>query len=189
MSSDGLKKLFEKHLAGGKGTRLLIIVGFIGILLIFLSSVIPAGKTDKNQENTYAEYSSDEYAAMLENRLSSIVSEITGSERVSVMVTIESGVEHVYANQLKQSADLTEDDTGGGSLKKKNDTTEESYIMVEDENGNKTALLLTSLSPTVKGVVIVCDGCNDTAVAEKVKGSVKTVLNISGSRVSVVGRN
>lgn len=187
MSREKLKELIESLTRGGKGTRWLLILGAVGIGLIFLSSVLPSKPTE-SQPAQYSEYSSEEYTAMLESRLCEIVTQITGSKDVSVMITLESGVERVYANQIKQSADLTEDETGEGSLKKQNDTTEESYIMVEDENGNKTALLLTSLSPTVGGVVIVCDGGDDPALQETVRESVKTVLNISGGRVCVVGR-
>lgn len=187
MNREKARAAFEQLLHSGKGTKWIVLLGAIGIGLIFLSSVLP--KKSEPQQSVYSEFSNEAYTAMLEERLCDIVSQITGAQHVSVMLTLESGVERVYANQLKRSADLTQDETDGGSLKKQNDTTEESYIMVEDENGNKTALLLTSLTPNVGGVVIVCDGGDNPGVQENVRESVKTVLNISGSRVCVVGRN
>lgn len=167
-----------------KGKNLIFILGIVGILIVGLSSLISFDSEVSGKE-VYSEYTAEEYGDMLEKRLKAIISDITGSDNVSVMVTMQSGVERVYANALMQTTDLSEE---GGERRQQSESQEESYILVEDENGNATALLKTCLAPDVNGVVIVCDA-RDERTVENVKESVKTVLNISGSRVCVVGRN
>ena len=54
----------------------------------------------------------------------------------------------------------------------------------ETENGRQ-GLLVTELQPTVKGVVIVCEGGDQPLVQQRVTDAVTIALNISSKRVCV----
>ena len=69
------------------------------------------------------------------------------------MVTLENGVEYVYATQEKINTDRQEDD---GRISQRDDS-DKSIIVVDTEDG-KQGLLVTEIQPTVKGVVVVCEG-------------------------------
>ena len=45
--------------------------------------------------------------------------------------------------------------------------------------------VVTEIQPTVKGVIVVCDGAGNEAVAERVRTAVQTVLHITARRVCV----
>ena len=62
---------------------------------------------------------------------------------------------------------------------------ETKYIKIKDENGAEKALSVTQIQPTVKGVVIVCNGGDNPVVQKKIIDAVKTALNITSKRVYV----
>lgn len=178
-----------------KSGKILFILGIAGILLIFLSTVL----TDKPKDNQAASSGASEsmgtavsleYSEMIENKLTDIIKDITASQNVKVFVTLESGTEYVYANELTQNTDQTEDTKADDSKKvQQKDNTEQKYILVDSPDGGQIALLVTELAPTVKGVVVVCDGGNTEGIKECVKNAVTTALNITSKRVCVTGRS
>lgn len=93
-----------------------------------------------------------------------IVSQIDGVGEAHVSVTLDSGIEYVYAKEEKQDTD-TRDGASGSTTTRA--SSEEKLIIVEDENGRKTALLRKTLLPAVRGVVVVCEGGRGSAGRER----------------------
>ena len=102
------------------------------------------------------------------------------------MVTLENGIEYVYANSQKKSNDNTQDFDEGANKKSTDKNTLEQDVTVIDGKDGKQALVVTELEPTVKGVVVVCEGGGDIKVVENLTNAVTTALNISSTRVSVI---
>lgn len=172
--------------------NIIFIAGIIGIILILISYFVfdggNSGKTDKSTTASGPMTTSDEYTRQLEEKLTKIVASITGSDNVTVMVTLESGAEYVYANDVRSSADVSEANTSGNSAAARTDELEENYILVDTSDGGQVALLLTELAPTVKGVVVVCEGGSNEQIQKKVSSAVTTALDITSKRVCVTGR-
>jgi len=160
--------------------RCIVIVGVIGILLIFLSEILPAG--EKTAET--ATVDTDAYIRTLEERLTETVSRIDGVGACRVMVTLENGVKYVYASEEKTGSDYK---TEGDTLSRADDN-EQSVILVQTDQGYE-GLLVTELQPTVKGVVVVCEGGGDAVVQERVRAALCAVLNVTDKRVCVVAGN
>ncbi len=167
-------------LKGKNGVRCIVIVGVIGILLIFLSEILPAG--EKTAET--ATVDTDAYIRTLEERLTETVSRIDGVGACRVMVTLENGVKYVYASEEKTGSDYK---TEGDTLSRADDN-EQSVILVQTDQGYE-GLLVTELQPTVKGVVVVCEGGGDAVVQERVRAALCAVLNVTDKRVCVVAGN
>ena len=127
-----------------------------------------------------------DYTSDLEEEITQIVSSIQGVGENQVMVTLASSEEYVYASETKDSLDRTED-VGTDNSKKTQikDVRESSLILIEDENGQKQALIQKQLEPTVKGVVVVCEGGDDIGVQQRVIDAVTVALDISSSKVCV----
>ena len=66
------------------------------------------------------------------------------------MVTLENGVEYVYASQQKVNTDRTEDTASDSNKISQRDGTEQNIIIVDTDNGRQ-GLLVTEIQPTVKG--------------------------------------
>lgn len=157
----------------------IFIVGILGILLIFISDIFSGGSKETSvSENVYSE---EKYCNEMESKIKNIVQTMTGNENVQVIVTLESSYEYVYLNEKDMSNDYTNEND---SSTKKKDNSSEKYIIVEDANGNENGLLVTTLAPTIRGVVIIFDS-NRNDISEEVKSAVMAALNISSSKIYV----
>ena len=174
---------FTNFLEKVKNPKILVIIGILGILLIFLSS-FTGNKTEKAKD-TIAEITAEEYREQLESDIKKIVKEITGSRQVQVIVTLESGIRYKYADIREgSSADKTENDAISTTSEHK-----EGYITVKTADGGEEALLVTRQMPEVRGVAIVCAGGDDPILAEKIENTVTAALNITTHRVHIAGGN
>ena len=171
----------------GKHSRTLLFVGIAGMALIFLSTVIQTGGSNKPNPSVGAgQLTSQEYVAQLEDRLTGIVGSIEGVGRCQVMVTAESGVEYVYAVEETQNVNRTNSYNGDEVAREtQQENTEQKYIVVDAGNGKKEALVKTERQPAIQGVVIVCEGAGSMVVQERVTQVVTTALGIPYNQVCV----
>lgn len=174
----------EKVLKSKKLTNIIVFLCVAGIALIFLSNCygkVNNKKTDGLQENT-----ADLYKQQIENELTAVIENIEGTGNVKVLVTLETGVEYVYENEESNGTSLTEDYSGDSQTKmQKSNSNNKNIILTDDGCGGKKPLLKTEIQPTVKGVVVVCDGGDNEEVAEKIENLVTVALNISSKNVCV----
>jgi stage III sporulation protein AG len=158
-------------------------VGLIGILLIFAGEMLnfDANKKSNNSpsvdENTYNE----QYVQKLQADLTSFISKIEGVGQVEVLVTLETGVQYVYATNQKSTGDSAQKSEEDYSQKTSSET---SVILMDGENG-KEPLVLKRIEPVVQGVVVVCQGADNINVKQMVIETVSTLCGIKTNRVSV----
>lgn len=171
----------------GKHSRVLLFIGIAGMALIFLSTVIQTGGSNKPNPSVGAgQMTPQEYVAQLEERLTGIVGSIEGVGRCQVMVTAESGVEYVYAVEESQNVNRTNSYNGDEVAREtQQQNTEQKYIVVDAGNGKKEALLKTERQPAIQGVVVVCEGAGSMVVQERVTQVVTTALGIPYTKVCV----
>ncbi len=165
------KKVFSKP-------KTLIIIGIAGILLIFLSSLIPTEKTSSKQEAD--EFSYEEYKSELQKEVENIVKSITGDRRASVLITFENTVLYSYADIAEETTNKS--DNNSDSERKTG------YITVKNADGSEKTVLVTAKMPSVRGVAIVCEGGDNELINQKLTGAVTAALNITSKRVYICGR-
>lgn len=174
----------RKMVNTAKKPKVLIIIGFIGIFLIFISSVLPsAGEKSEREESV--DFAAEEYRVGLEKSVKELVKEITGDKAASVVITLDSSIRYSYA-------DATEADSASTSNKETeqaSSSVSHSYITVRTSDGGEQALLVTQYMPEVRGVAIVCVGGNNEQMAEKIRGAVMAALDIPSKRVYITGGN
>ena len=174
----------EKLFKNLKSPKLLLIGGLLGILLIFLSTLGGGDKTE-NAIQSKNVFCAENYQAELEEDIKELVKEISGSKRVSVVVTLENTASYSYA-------DTREETTTDKNSEKTNETDTElkkGYITVKNANGDEEALLVTATMPEIRGVAIVCEGGDSEIISEKIMNTVTAALNITKKRVYICGRN
>lgn len=170
-----------------KRLKCLVLLGATGVLLIALSGMMPrlthAPENDKsNGSELY------DYCEKTELRLKEILSHIEGVGEAHVMVTPESGVEYRYAADEKQSGDSIFTYSAGADAPSKvqeKEDREQSYILV-GSSSDKKPLVITEISPKVKGVVVVCSGAKSPITRQRVTDAVVTALGISSLQVCVI---
>ncbi|HHV51283.1 MAG TPA: stage III sporulation protein AG [Clostridiales bacterium] len=162
-----------------KAVNVILAIGLLGMLLIFLSTLIPEKGKPSNTVSKYS-LSAQEYVEEMERKLAEMISSVEGAGPCRVMVTLENGVEYVYAREEDINTDRKEDSNGISER----DDKKESIIVVDSGNGRQ-GLLVTEIQPTVRGVVVVCQGGDQPIVQERIINLVTTALNISSKRVCV----
>lgn len=184
MKDDKILESIKSVLSNDKYKKMIIILGLVGIALIFLSSVFKPEKKPVIEQTK--DISTEHYINQLEDNLTNIVSSIYGAGQTKVLVTLENGKETIYATEEKKNKEECEDKVGGETTRRQEtDDTERKYITIKDSNGTETALAVTELQPTIKGVVVVCQGGDNPVVQQRVTNAVTTALNITSKRVCV----
>lgn len=146
-----------------KGTKKWLIAAAIaGILMVAASVFIPEGETEPESISYYSE--------VLEGKIKELLSNMDGIGEVSVMLTLDCSSEFVYA----ENTDSTED-------RKVAD-----YVVISGKDGENT-VQLKEIYPRVRGVAVVCDGGDSTAVKAKITELLCSSLGIPSNRITVCG--
>ncbi len=188
-----------------KGTPLrltgtLIILGLLGILLIFAgnrlvdrpAAVSPAetaatlgpGKTTA-AEGQFTSFAA--YEASLATELEAILTQIKGAGKVAVSITLDSGGEKVYAqNRTVTNRSIEEKDSGGGTrLTTETDDSAQMVIIRDTQSGAEKLVVVKEIRPEVSGVIVVAEGAGSSQVKADLTRAVQTVLGITAARVQV----
>lgn len=177
-----MKEIFNK-LSSDKKTMFIVLAGIIGVLILVVSEFIPEGENTKKDEKEIqvSEYNVEnhyEYAEMLENKLTDLISSIEGAGKTKVMLTLVSSSEAVYAQNDK--TDMESGDEEREKISKEND-----YVLIKTDSSKEEALLLKIIQPEVKGVAVVCEGGDSIYVQQKIIETISAVFDINSSKIKV----
>lgn len=148
-----------------KRTGLMVAAGLLGLVLLGVSSWLPAkSKAEPAAPNPQSMTTSD-YEANLETRLQALIENLAGAGETRVMVTLQCGEESIYAADTETSADGTAASkhvlTGG------------------------TGLVETIQTPQVLGVAVLCQGGEDPAVQTRITALVQALTGVGANHVTV----
>lgn len=145
---------------------LIMAVGCMcGILLILLGSLEGGNKGIKMDTNVaYTSDELDSYTASLEKRISALVGRIEGISDVTALVTVDASKESVYA-------------TSGSNR---------DYVIIKDSSGNESALKLSEINATIRGIAVVCDYGGDNALKMQIIELLSSLFGIGSNRISVM---
>lgn len=142
---------------------LLILLG--GGLLIF-----PGGSKPKETvPPAQSEQAFSAYEKEMEKRLEDLISGVDGAGKTRVMVTLESTQMNIYATDVRDSMNGTE----------------ETHVLLKDGS----ALKETIETPEIGGVAVLCEGGDDIKVAAKIHEILSSLLGLSTGRISVAKMN
>lgn len=151
-----LRSLLEKQ----NRTKLAVVLGAAAMILLLPTNAVKAPVLAPADETAYRE--------QLEEQLQELIEQIDGAGTTTVMITLESGEETVYAT-----------DTQSGQTQ-----SQETHVLLEDG----TALAQTIYLPQVCGAAVVCDGGGDIRVAAQITELVRALLDLSANRIVVAQR-
>lgn len=177
-----MNSIYKKYLEKLKNPRALIIIGIIGIGLIFLSSL---GTGDEKASKISEDFSAEEYKESLEKDITRLVKGISGSRKVTVVITLESSINYNYADTVEE---LGESKNDNNNIAEKSEI-KQGYITVKNADGSEQAILISKQMPEIRGVAIVCEGGDTPALNEKIQNAVTSALNITSKRVFIAGGN
>ena len=159
-------ELAEKIMQWVRKYRFVALILLIGIALM----LIPFG----SKEDTPAQSQSvTPTQPDLSAELSAILSQIQGAGEVSVMLSIDTGIDTVYQSD--------ESITKGDNSTSRNDT-----VIITDEDRAQTGLVQHIIYPKYRGAVIVCQGADDAAVRLSIAEAVSRITGLGMDKISVL---
>lgn len=179
-----IKNIIEKISAKTRMSKKMLLSAVLllaGIAALTLSEISAESQTAAVQTTEATSAGTDEYAADLEMRLTSIISSIAGAGKTKVMVTLESGSEEVYLHDYNYGENA--DPSGKNSFERKDE-----YVIVDGESGEQ-GIVVRVAEPRVRGVAVVCEGGDSEVVREQITSAVTALLDISSAKVSVAKMN
>lgn len=184
ISTEKLKEAIT-YIKSPKGTKIALAIGLSAILIIFVMNMFSTEK--KSPAAASEEKSSEAYTLELEKRVLQIIESIEGVGNSKILITLENGVENIYADEQKSNTDSTEDvDEQSGSKKTtEREDTENTIVIIDNDNGGREPVIKTKIEPRVKGVVIVCEGGDNELVKQRVTDAVTTALSIPLKKVCI----
>lgn len=160
---------FLQRFQGSKGrVSLAVWVGAAAMLLLWLSALLPQTSSPAAASASTKELTAQQYKAQLEEQLESLISQMNGAGRTTVMVTLETGEETIYAT-----------DTQAGELQQ-----QETHVLLQDG----TALAETTCLPQLRGVAVLCEGGGDVRVAARITQLLRSLLDLPANRICVEQR-
>jgi len=146
---------------------LIIIITGIAILAVPTKKVNRTAEVEINREAA-GEFCLEEF----ESELSKILSQIYGAGEVSVMLTVSSEAERVFATNREYFMDEE-----GTELR-------EEMVMISTGSGEEVVLLKRNY-PTFRGALVVCPGGDDPNVALLITKALSSLTGLSSNRITV----
>lgn len=166
MKTESIASMLQQF-CGRKGrTSLAVLVGGIAMGLILLSELLPTASQSTSVKES--RLTAVQYQAQLEEQLETLISQMQGAGRTTVMVTLSTGEETIYAVDT-QSGDIQQQET---------------HVLLQDGS----ALEETTWLPQICGVAVLCEGGGDVHVAARITELLRSLLDLPSNRICVEQR-
>ena len=168
---NGAVEKIRKFLKGGNGIKLIVFAGIAGIAILVFS-----GGDKQTEQNTVIQNIAEteqDYVMQTEIKLTEILQSIEGVGKTKVMITVSESEEKIYAEEKQSDID-------------ENTRREENRYAIIENNGNEEAIIRKTVNPQINGVIIVCEGGNNSAVKEKIYNAVSAGFGIPSNKICVV---
>ena len=131
----------------------------------------------------------EEYITLLEERLTGILSNISGAGKVQVMITARATREKVVEKDVTQSASqVSESDSSGGTRVTEESSYSETSLYTGAASGQDsgTPYVVKELVPDIEGVVVAAQGAGDEYVIDEITQAVSVLFDLPVHKIKVV---
>lgn len=191
ISSEESEGVVSRFLKNEKVLRIIVFAGLAGIALIFCSSMFKHPSDVKDSSETVVQTSDvlEQYRSDLCEELGNMLASIDGVGKTKIMLTIEQGVQNVYASDkdIQQKESSQKNSSNENADKQSNE--KKKCIVIRQNDGSEKALTVSQHMPTVKGVLVVCDGGENALVRQRVTEAVSAIFDISSAHICVTKLN
>lgn len=177
-----------------KRTNHVILLIVLGVFLLLVSRLDVQRPGDTTVQNAGLQLPrtikpDERYESDLESRLERWLSNMQGVGSVEVFITLDRTEQYEYAVERTQERSHTEEPSEGGAklrTRVEERITERPILTREDQGRTETPVLITTYSPTIRGVVVLADGAYDPRIRYQIIQAVQTALGVPAHRVDVL---
>lgn len=147
---------------------IMIVLGILcGVALFALGSTDNGDSSNKKSTTDQLTYDSAElktYTEALEYKIENFLSQIKGLSNVTVILTVESSGETVYATEGENS----------------------DYVIIKDSDGSESAIPLTEITAKIRGIAVVCDYGENDKLKMTVIELLASLFDVGSNRISII---
>ena len=155
--------------------NMFLIMFLLGALLFVI--VLPTGSSAPTSEK-----------GGLEEKTSSVLSQVKGAGKVTVMVTLKSNGQKLIEKDHSGSTQ-TQEETSDGNVRKDSESTSEKISVYEQTaDGASVPYVSKELTPEVEGVIVIADGGGDAVVARNLTEAVQALFGVEAHKIKIMKR-
>mgnify|MGYP000937086611 CR=1 FL=1 len=169
----------------------LIVIVILGVIILlattFLFDSNPSKDTLKDASSvtsgdkgsgSFSQMNGEDMLLEIEQRLAELLSHVEGAGQVKVMIYADTSTELIPAYNNEQ--DTRNDERNDGKTSQISETREIAL------SGDDTPIILKTIVPQIKGVVVVAEGADDMLIKAQLNNAVCTLLGIPEHRVQIL---
>ncbi len=158
--------------------KFLLIIVAVGIIFLLLPTGQSAPAPETPQQSAAGQLPSTEPD---EAKIESALAQIAGVGRVKATLSLKTGSEVIYANEVRNS------NRYDGSVQSPSSSDQEYQpVLVSKSSGGQEPLVIKCLYPEYKGALIICDGADDAGVKLRVVDAVSSLLGLGTDKIVVL---
>lgn len=194
-STSGQKKLSK--------VQWLLLIGCLGVALMILASYfqveryVPTAPTPSESATPPVapaaarearEWSVEELEHKYETELKTMLEEVVGTGRVTVMVNLDSTGELVVEKNVQERKQTTDERDRQGAARQVEETNVSRQAVIYRQGNEETPLVLMQKRPQVRGVIIVAEGAENPQLKAWIMEAVQRGLGVPPHRVAILPR-
>ncbi|MCM1180141.1 MAG: hypothetical protein NC347_07800 [Clostridium sp.] len=175
------------------------IIFLLGIFFLLAATPVSGFSQKKTQKasnlesaaggNTDAVKSSQNNAYIdgLENKLEQTIAGMEGAGEVLVMITCKDTGEKILDKNQPYESETEKAKEDGRESERTRIQSDQETVLIEQE-GDTTPIVVLEKYPEIEGVVVVCEGGDNSALALRIKEAVQALFDIDAHKIVVCKR-
>lgn len=157
-----------------------LMILLLGVLLLAIPARKDATPTANPEKETLSEPSQDEPDELgaMEEKLSSLLSQMEGAGRVRVMLRYATGSRVIYQTDSNQEVSSDTDS--------KQTKTEIQTVMASGSGGQDSPVATQTILPTFQGALIVAEGAGNSEVKLNLVNAVSSLTGLGADKITVI---
>ena len=170
-----------------------VIIFLLGIFFLLAATPVSGSKktkktqqadTGEKREETVKTSSNDAYIEALENKLEQTIAGMEGAGKVLVMITLKDSGEKILDKNQPYESESSKEKEEGKESERTSIRSDQETVLIEQE-GNQEPIVVLEKYPEIEGVVVVCEGGGNSALALRIKEAVQALFSIDAHKVVV----
>ncbi|MGN0154890.1 MAG: hypothetical protein ACI4A3_10575 [Lachnospiraceae bacterium] len=171
-----------------------VIFFLLGVFFLLIATPVSSlSQKDKNEKKITEEQETDSslenekndaYIEELENKLEQTIGGMEGAGKVLVMITLKDSGEKILDKNQPYESETENSKEEGKEIERTSIKRDQETVLVET-GGDTEPIVVQETYPDIEGVVVVCEGGDNTALTLRIKEAVQALFSIDAHKIVV----
>ncbi len=171
-----------------KNNKMLMVLAVAGIALLLVSRVIGSANDPQESKPTSTPSNVESFENEIQRELQKMLNLMGGVGKVDVMVTLESGPETIYSENITESKRQNDEQDNQGGTRTTVEYNRTGQLVIVRRGGNEEPVVIKEIMPKVRGVLVVCDNASSPKLRLEITKAIQAVLDVPAYKISIVER-